>query len=83
MKRIEGRRAGGQRFLCHQPEGKLASLEAALEKATPLDDLAKALNDAATEADKWLPIHETQRVCEAVAEALEPLEENSTSACCG
>ncbi|QND54577.1 hypothetical protein HB779_22010 (plasmid) [Phyllobacterium sp. 628] len=56
-------------------EGKLATLEAALEKATPLDNLAKALNDVATEADKWLPIYEKQCVREAVAVALEPLKE--------
>lgn len=56
-------------------EGKLASLEAALEKATPLDDLAKALNDAAYEADKWLPIHQKQQVREAISTALEPLKE--------
>lgn len=56
-------------------EGRLASLEAALEKVTPLDDLAKALNDAATEADKWLPIYETQRTRQAVAKALDPLKQ--------
>jgi len=56
-------------------EGKLASLEMALEKAAPLDDLAKALNDAATEADKWLPIHERQRVREAIADALDPIKQ--------
>jgi hypothetical protein len=56
-------------------QGKLASLEAALEKVTPLDDLAKPLNDAATEADKWLPIHEKQQVREAIAMALEPLKD--------
>ncbi len=56
-------------------EGKLGSLEAALEKATPLDDLAKALNEAAVEADKWLPVYERQLVREAIAEALKPLKD--------
>ena len=55
--------------------GKLSSLEAGLEKATPLDDLAKALNDAATQADRWLPIYEQQRVRETIAETLDPLKD--------
>jgi hypothetical protein len=62
-------------FPAESLEGKLASLEAALEKAMPLDDLAKALNDAASEADKWLPIHEKQKIREAIAMALEPLKD--------
>jgi len=36
------------KFPADSMEGKLASLEAALEKAAPLDDLTRALNDAAT-----------------------------------
>jgi hypothetical protein len=56
-------------------EGRLSSLEEALEKVAPLDDLAKALRDAAKHADDWLVIHTDQRVREAIAEALEPLKD--------
>lgn len=56
-------------------EGRLASLEEALEKVAPLDDLAKALHDAAKHAKDWLTIHTDQRVREAIAEALEPLKD--------
>ncbi|WOJ88338.1 hypothetical protein RZS28_10855 [Methylocapsa polymorpha] len=59
-------------------EGKLAALEAALEKAAPLDDLAKVLKDAANEAEKWLAIHAQQLVREAIAGALEPLKDLRT-----
>jgi len=72
---LKGVAPEGGEFPTASLEGKLASLEAALEKATPLDDLAKALNDAATEAAKWLPIHEIQLVREAIAEAMEPLKD--------
>ncbi len=59
-------------------EGKLASLEAALEKAAPLDELAKALRDTASQADKWQVIHTHQLVREAIAEALEALKDLRT-----
>jgi hypothetical protein len=59
-------------------EGKLASLEAALEMAAPLDELAKALKDAANEAEKWLVIHIHQLVRVAIADALEPLKDLRT-----
>lgn len=62
----------------HSLEGKLAALEVALEKATPLDELAKALKDAAKEAEKWLVIYTQQRVREDIANALEPLKELRT-----
>ncbi|WP_316234329.1 AAA family ATPase [Bradyrhizobium sp. SZCCHNR1098] len=65
-------------FPANSLEGKLASLEAALDKATPLDDLAKALGDAAKEAEKWLTIHKQQLVREAIADALEPLKDLRT-----
>src|SRR5208282_3658961 len=51
---------------------------AALETAAPLDELAKALNDAATQAERWLVIHAHQAVREAIADALEPLKELRT-----
>lgn len=56
-------------------EGRLASLEEALEKVVPLDDLAKALRDAAKYAEDWLVIQTDQRIREAIAEALEPLKD--------
>jgi hypothetical protein len=72
---LKGVVPGGGDFPTASLEGKVASLEAALEKVTPLDDLARALNDAATEADKWLPIREIQRIHEAIAEELGPLKD--------
>lgn len=74
-KELKGVAAEGGDFPPASLEGKLASLEAALEKASPLDDLAKALNDAATEAHKWLPIHQKQKVREAIAVALDRLKD--------
>lgn len=59
-------------------ESKLASLEAALDKAAPLDDLAKAIESAATEAQKWLVIHNGQLIRDAIAAALEPLKDLRT-----
>lgn len=56
-------------------EGRLASLEEALEKVVPLDDLAKALRDGAKHAEDWLVIQTDQRIREAIAEALEPLKD--------
>ncbi len=56
-------------------EGKIQALEAALERAAPLDQLAKDLGAAAKEADLWLPIHEQQLVREAIATALVPLKD--------
>lgn len=62
-------------FPAESLEGKLAALEAALEKATPLDDLATYLRNAADEAEKWLAIHKEQLVREDIASALEPLKD--------
>ena len=56
-------------------EGRLASLEEALEKVVPLDDLSKALQDAAKHAEDWLVIQTDQRIREAIADALEPLKD--------
>lgn len=56
-------------------EGKLATLEAALEKAAPLDELAKALKEVADAADKWLPIYAHQLIREQIAKHLEPLKD--------
>jgi hypothetical protein len=56
-------------------EGKLASLEGALEKAVPLDELAKALNGAAKQADSWHVIYLGQIEREQIANTLEPLKD--------
>lgn len=56
-------------------EGKIQALEAALERAGPLDQLAKDLETAAKEADLWLPIQVQQRVREEIATALMPLKD--------
>ncbi len=56
-------------------EGKLATLEAALEKAAPLDEIARALKEVADAAGKWLPIHTHQLLREQIAKHLEPLKD--------
>jgi hypothetical protein len=56
-------------------EGKIIALEAALDRAAPLDEVARDLESAAKEADLWLPIHEKQRVREAIARELTPLKD--------
>ncbi|PNQ77229.1 hypothetical protein BA950_04055 [Erythrobacter sp. SAORIC-644] len=56
-------------------EGKVRALEAALERAAPLDQIATDLEAAAKEADMWLPINEQQRVRESIATALTPLKD--------
>ena len=56
-------------------EGRLASLESALEKTSPLDDIAKALNYTAAQAESWLLIHKHQIMREEIAEALQPLKD--------
>lgn len=65
----------GGAFPAESIEGKILALEAALDRAAPLDELAKDLEIAAKEADLWLPIHEKQRVREAIALALTPLKD--------
>jgi hypothetical protein len=66
------------KFPAESLEGKLASLEAALEKAAPLDEVAKTLKEAANQAEKWLAIYAHQLVREEIADALEPLKELRT-----
>ena len=56
-------------------EGKVRALEAALERAAPLDQIATDLEAAAKEADLWLPINEQQRMRESIATALMPLKD--------
>lgn len=74
-KEMTGVAAGDGTFSARSLEGKIQALEAALERATPLDQLRKDLEAAAKEADAWLPIHEQQRVREAIASALIPLKD--------
>lgn len=74
-KEMTGIAAGDGTFPADSLEGKIQALEAALERATPLDQLAVDLEAAAKEADTWLPIYEQQRVREAVASALMPLKD--------
>jgi len=74
-KEMAGVAEGDGTFPADSLEGKIQALEAALERATPLDQLAKDLEEAAKEADTWLPIHEQQRVREAIASALIPLKD--------
>lgn len=75
---LKGIKDAKDQFPADSLEGKLISLEVALEGAVPLDDLAKALNAASKEAEKWLVIHTQQLVREAVADALDPLKELRT-----
>jgi hypothetical protein len=72
---MAGVAAGDGTFPADSIEGKIIALEAALERAVPLDELAKDLDTAAKEADLWLPIYEKQRVREAIALALTPLKD--------
>ncbi|MGJ5096274.1 AAA family ATPase [Bradyrhizobium oligotrophicum] len=55
--------------------GQLRTLELAIEKAEPLDQLAASLVAAAEAVKKWDAIQKHQRVREAIIEALEPLKE--------
>ncbi|WP_354172773.1 MULTISPECIES: hypothetical protein [unclassified Bradyrhizobium] len=55
--------------------GQLHTLEQAIEKAEPLDQLAVNLLAAAEAVEKWEAIQKHQRVREAIIEALEPLKE--------
>lgn len=54
---------------------QLHTLEQAIEKAEPLDQLAVNLLAAADAVEKWEAIQKHQRVREAIIEALEPLKE--------
>ncbi|WP_454817156.1 hypothetical protein [Labrys neptuniae] len=72
---IAGVAASDGTFPVDSIEGKIVALEAALERAVPLDELAKDLETAAKEADLWLPIQEKQLVREAIALALTPLKD--------
>lgn len=62
-------------FLSNTIAGHLATLEQAVEKAEPLDELSGNFSIAAKAADAWDKIQEQQAIREAVAEALEPLKD--------
>lgn len=72
---MAGVSAGDGTFPADSIEGKIIALEAALERAAPLDELATDLETAAKEANLYLPIHEQQRVREGIALALTPLKD--------
>lgn len=69
---------GSGQFPLDSLEGKLSSLETALEKAAPLDDIAKALTSASVEAAKWHVIYLKQQERENIAAALDPLKDLRT-----
>jgi hypothetical protein len=62
-------------FLPNTVAGHLATLEDAVEKAEPLDELSVNLTTAATASEAWDKIQEHQAVREAIAKALEPLKD--------
>ena len=62
-------------FLANTVAGRLATLEKAVEKAEPLDELSSNLSLAAKAAETRDKIQEHQAVREAIANALEPLKD--------
>jgi len=75
---LKGMDDGNGKFAAESLEGKLASLEAALDKAAPLEEITKALNSAADEADEWHAIYLGQLEREQIAKTLEPVKELRT-----
>jgi hypothetical protein len=63
------------RFQPRTIAGQLEILELAIERAEPLDDLARSLSSAADAADAWDTIKKQQMLREAIAQSLEPLKE--------
>jgi hypothetical protein len=70
-----GKKDGDGKWPAVSIEGQLATLEDAIEKAEPLDDLSKYLVAAAEANDAWEKIQEVQKVREAIAKALEPVKD--------
>jgi len=70
-----GRKDSDDKSPVRSIEGQLATLEDAIEKAEPLDDLSKYLVAAAEASEAWEKIHEVQIVREVIAKALEPLKD--------
>ncbi len=70
-----GRKKEDGSFPAGSIEAQLASLEDALHKADPLDELSKLLLAAATAAESWAPVNAEQKRREAIAQALTPLKD--------
>ena len=70
-----GRKDSDGKWPTRSIEAYLATLEDAIEKAEPLDDLSKYLIAAAEANEAWEKIQDVQKVREAIAKALEPLKD--------
>ena len=62
-------------FRVHTIAAQVASLEQAIEKAEPLDEIAANLSEAGKAAESWQRLQEHQAVRDAIAEALGPLKD--------
>ena len=62
-------------FRAHTVAGQLATLEQAVDKAEPLDELARNLAAAVKAAEAWDAIQQHQMIREKIADALEPLKD--------
>jgi hypothetical protein len=72
---IIGQKQAGDAYPPNSIEGELRTLEQALAKADPLDELSKFLLAAAGAAESWAVIRKEQDLREAIAKAVEPLKE--------
>ncbi len=75
---LVGKKGEDGKFPIESIEGKLEILEKALAQAKPLDELSKALETAATAAERWKQISAEQQKREKIKLALEPLKELRT-----
>jgi hypothetical protein len=62
-------------FLKRTIAAQIEVLEQAIDKAEPLDQLAKNLSAAAAVSNAWDKIQEQQKLREAIAEAVQPLKD--------
>jgi hypothetical protein len=62
-------------FRVHTIAAQVASLEQAIERAEPLDEVAANLAEAGKAAESWRKLQDQQAVHEAVADALAPLKD--------
>jgi hypothetical protein len=62
-------------FRAHTIAGQVSSLEQAIERAEPLDEVAAHLAEASKAAESWKTLDDQQSVREAISEALLPLKE--------
>ena len=72
---ITGQKQAGDTYPPNSIEGELRTLEQALAKADPLDELSKFLLAAAGAAASWAVIRKEQDLRDAIAKALEPVKE--------